>query len=84
MDGAEATEDALCLPCGEATGHRCTGSWGKSGIETVDVKSQVGGVIPYNLEGAFSDSRRAFLMDDVGVDDVVTKGFGVCSARSRG
>ena len=83
MDGAEATKNVLCLPCREATGHWCTGSWGKSGIEAVDVESQVGGVIFYHLGDTLSNGRRAFLMDKIGVDNGVTKGFGVVCADAN-
>ena len=83
MDGAEATKHALCLPGRKAPGHWCAGSWGKSGIEAVDVKSQVGGMISYHLEHTLSNGRRAFLMDKIGVDNGVTKGFGVVCADAN-
>ena len=80
IDGAEATKNALCLPGGEAAHHRCAGAWRKSGIEAVDIESQVGGVISYHLEDALGNGRRAFLMNEVGIDNGVTKGFGVVCA----
>ena len=52
----------------------------KAGSRQSNIESQVGGVISYHLEDALGNGHRAFLMNEVGIDNGVTKGFGVVCA----